>query len=116
MGLCGQADEAAVCLSVGDPVLDLVVEIGGQQFKFDSGVQLLEALQNVGHPFLRHAGKGGHSHKAGVQSPQIGGLLLQLVLEGAHLLEIGQQRPAIRRQGYAAVTAHHQLRPQLRLQ
>ena len=111
-----QADKTAVRLSVGDPLGDLTVEIGGQQLKFDLGVQLLKTFQDIGHPFFRHTGECGHPHKTGVQPPQVGGLLLQLVLQGTHLPEIGQQRPPVRRQGYAAVTAHHQRGTQLRFQ
>ena len=44
MLLRGQADEAAVRLPVGDPIGDLVVEVGGQQLKFDLGIDLLKAL------------------------------------------------------------------------
>ena len=112
----GQADKAAVRLPVEYPVADLIVEVGGQQLKFDAGVQLLKCLENVGQPLFRHAGEGGDLHQTGFHPSQVGGPLFQLVLHGAHFLKIGHQRPAIRRGGNTAVTADEQGHAQLLLQ
>ena len=59
----------------------------------------------------------GHPHKAGVQPPQVGGVLLQPVLGGAHLPEnTGVRARPSRRRGHAAVTAYQQRYTQLLLQ
>ena len=111
-----QADEAAVRLPLQHPVADLVVEVGGQQLKLDAGVVLLKRFEDVGQPLFRHAGECGHLHKTRLQSPQVGGPLLQLVLHGAHLLKIGHQLPAVCRGRNAAVAADQQGHAQLLLQ
>ena len=80
------------------------------------GVVGLKGLEDVGQPLFRHAGEGSHLDKTCLQTPQVGGLLLQLVLHGAHLLEVGQQRPSVRRGGDAAVAADQQGHTQLLLQ
>ena len=63
-----------------------------------------------------HAGKGGHLHKTGVQPLQAGGGLHQRVVVGAQPFDLGQQRPAIRRQHHAAPVAAEKRHPQLVLQ
>ena len=112
----GQGNEAAVRLPVEHPVGYLVVEVGGQQLEFNAGILRLKRLEHARQPLFRHAGERGHPHKAGVQPPQVGGVLLQPVLGGAHLLKIRCQGAAVRRGGHAAVTAHQQRHAQLLLQ
>ena len=112
----GQGDKAAVRLTVEDPVGDLVVEVGGQELELNAGVLFLKGLEHTGQPLFRHTGEGCHADKAGVQSPQVLGVLLQTVGQGAHLLKIWCQGAAIRRGGDTAVAADQQRNAQLLLQ
>ena len=112
----GQGDKAAVRLTVEDPVGDLVVEVGGQKLELDAGVLFLKCLEHTGQPLFRHTGEGCHADKTGIQPPQVLGVLLQTVGQGAHLLKIRCQGAAIRRGGDTAVAADQQRDAQLLLQ
>ena len=91
-------------------------EQGKHAFWHTSAHLLAEALQDGGQPVDGHAGKGGHLHKTGVQPLQAGGGLHQRVVVGAQPFDLGQQRPAIRRQHHAAPVAAEKRHPQLVLQ
>ena len=111
-----QPQKAAVHRAGDNPVLDLVVEIAGDHLKLDVGVQLAEAFQDPGQPLGRHAGKGGDLHQTAVHVLQALHRLHQGVVGGAQLLDLGQHRPAVRRQHHAAPVAAEQRDAQLALQ
>ena len=108
-----QPQEAAVHGAVDDPALDLVIEVAGDDFKFDIRVYLAEALEDAGQPLGGHAGECGDLHKAAIHILQALHRLHQGMVCGAQLLDLGQYRTAIRRQHHAAAVAAQQLHAQL---
>ena len=111
-----QSQKAAVHGALQDPLLDLVIEVSGDHLELDVGIPLAEALQDRGQPVNGHAGDSGHLHKARVHPLQAGGGLDQRVMGRAQRLDLGQQRPSVRRQHHAAPVPAQQRHAQLILQ
>ena len=112
----GQAGKAAVRLAAEHRLLQLRIFHKGQQLELNMGVYLPKGLQQVRQPLDGHAAEGGHPHQARVQTPEVGGLLLQAAGVVPQGLDIGQQSPAIGGEGHAAAVSDEQRHPQLALQ